>query len=87
MHQTARIHPSPVAHRPTMALLATLALGACRAAGPASGPAPAPAAEPPRTVQPGAPGEATRVLRPDQLSAIVPAAHNEADVRFMHGMI
>lgn len=87
MHQIAQIRLTPVARRLTMALLATFALGGCRAAAPAPGSAPPPAADPPRTVQPGAPGEATRVLRPDQISAIPPAAHSEADVRFMHGMI
>lgn len=87
MHQTARICVSPVGRRLSLALLATLALGACRAAGPAPDPEPTPAGVAPRTVQPGAPGEATRVLRPDQVSAIPPGPHNAADVRFMHGMI
>lgn len=73
-------------HALTLACL--LALGACSAGGPAAtgaGAAPQPA--PPRTVQPGAPGQPTQVLQPSQLSAIPPAPHGEADVRFMQGMI
>ncbi len=87
MNQIVRIRHSSVARRLNLALLGTLALGACRTVGPAPDPAPIPANATPSTVQPGAPGEATRVLRPDQVSAMVPASHNAADVRFMHGMI
>ena len=42
---------------------------------------------PPRTVQPGAPGEATRLLEPGELDGTELPPHTEADLRFMHGMI
>jgi uncharacterized protein (DUF305 family) len=45
-------------------------------------------AEPrPRVVQPGAPGEASRAVTPEQASRVATAAHSEADVRFMRDMI
>ena len=40
-----------------------------------------------RTVQPGAPGEATRVLTVEEAASLDHVTHTEADVRFMHGMI
>ncbi len=40
-----------------------------------------------RAVQPGAPGEATRELAPDELSSMDVPGHTEADARFMQGMI
>ena len=42
---------------------------------------------PVRTVQPGAPGEATRVLEPGELDGTELPPHTEADLRFMRGMI
>lgn len=42
---------------------------------------------PPRTVQPGAPGEDTRVLEPGELDGTELPPHTEADLRFMRGMI
>ena len=42
---------------------------------------------PPRTVQPGAPGEQTRVLEPGELDGTELPPHTEADLRFMRGMI
>lgn len=42
---------------------------------------------PARTVQPGAPGEATRVLAPGELDGTELPPHTEADLRFMRGMI
>ncbi len=42
---------------------------------------------PPRTVQPGAPGEEARVLRPGELDGAELPPHTEADLRFMRGMI
>ena len=43
---------------------------------------------PPVIVQPGAPGEPTRTLTPEEAAALGrPIAHVEADVRFMQGMI
>lgn len=41
----------------------------------------------PRTVQPGAPGEASRVLERSDVAEISALEHNEADIRFMRGMI
>ena len=40
-----------------------------------------------RTVQPGAPGEATRVLTSEEAAALEHVTHTPADVRFMRGMI
>ncbi len=70
--------------------------------GPGAGPAPppedqgsgapareaeGPEASAPRTVQPGAPGEPSRVVDSDDASAPGPPVYVEADVRFMQGMI
>jgi uncharacterized protein (DUF305 family) len=41
----------------------------------------------PNIVQPGAPGEGTRTLTPEQLEDIEQTGHTKADVRFMQGMI
>ena len=41
----------------------------------------------PNIVQPGAPGEGTRTLTPEELEGIKRTEHTEADVRFMQGMI
>ena len=41
----------------------------------------------PRVVQPGAPGQATRVLANAEASEMERPTHGEADVRFMQGMI
>jgi uncharacterized protein (DUF305 family) len=41
----------------------------------------------PNVVQPGAPGEPTRTLTPDELEALEPPEHSEADVAFVQGMI
>jgi uncharacterized protein (DUF305 family) len=67
-------------------VLACAALAACArsAAAPPTQPAPRPAAPAPRTVQPGAPGEASRVVAPAR--AVAPR-HTAADTRFMQGMI
>ena len=40
-----------------------------------------------RTVQPGAPGEASRVLTAEEAAALGHITHTPADVRFMRGMI
>ena len=53
---------------------------ACAVAAPA-------AAQPPRLVQPGAPGEATREITAEQATDTRGVRHTEADVRFMQGMI
>jgi uncharacterized protein (DUF305 family) len=41
----------------------------------------------PNIVQPGAPGEGTRTLTPEEAEGIEQTEHTEADVRFMQGMI
>jgi uncharacterized protein (DUF305 family) len=41
----------------------------------------------PNIVQPGAPGEPTRTLTPEELEDLPQTPHTEADVRFMQGMI
>lgn len=45
------------------------------------------AADQPTIVQPGAPGEPSRILDPDDLPEYEEIAHSEADVAFMQGMI
>jgi uncharacterized protein (DUF305 family) len=46
------------------------------------------AAEPaPNIVQPGAPGQPSRTLSADELAALEPLPHGDADVAFMQGMI
>ena len=42
---------------------------------------------PPAIVQPGAPGEPSRTLTPEEVAALGRPAHVEADIRFMQGMI
>jgi uncharacterized protein (DUF305 family) len=61
-------------------LVATFAAGAV-----SCGPASAPRSEG-RLVQPGAPGEQSRAVTPEQATANRPR-HTDADVRFMHDMI
>ncbi|HSG49260.1 MAG TPA: DUF305 domain-containing protein [Longimicrobiales bacterium] len=73
---------------PTLVILAA-AVTACAApsAAPSSAsPSPAPAAGA-RTVQPGAPGEDSRVVTESQLDAMGGVAYVQADVDFMQGMI
>ncbi len=41
---------------------------------------------PPSVVQPGAPGQPTRTLTPEQATALGQPTHVEADIRFMQGM-
>ncbi len=41
----------------------------------------------PNIVQPGAPGEGTRTLTPEELEDVEQTKYTEADVRFMQGMI
>lgn len=45
------------------------------------------APEAPRIVQPGAPGEETRVLSADELAALPGVTFTDADIAFMSGMI
>lgn len=70
-----------------LALLAVAALGACRSAAHETSPRPAPAAAPAPIVQPGAPGEPSRVVDAQQAAEMPGVQHAAADVRFMQGMI
>jgi uncharacterized protein (DUF305 family) len=64
-------------HRIAAILLAAVA-GACRTAGVEPGPP---------IVQPGAPGESSRVIAADKAVDLSKVQHTAADVRFMQGMI
>jgi uncharacterized protein (DUF305 family) len=70
--------------RERVAAVVALLVGTVTAVG-CSGAAPTAADDPVRVVQPGAPGEPSRVL--DEPPAHQPAAHTEADVAFVRGMI
>jgi uncharacterized protein (DUF305 family) len=59
-------------------LLLLLLLSGCRTSGPGSGPA---------IVQPGAPGEASKVIGADRATDVSKISFTPADVRFMQGMI
>jgi uncharacterized protein (DUF305 family) len=76
-------------HTSSFSVVALAALTACATA-PAPAPtpmtAPAPVAAA-RTVQPGAPGTASRVLTERQTDSLVTPKHTAADVSFMTGMI
>ena len=66
-----------IAHRAIVTLISTLALSACHG----------PASRGPQIVQPGAPGEPSRVIDSRQAADLSKVLHTEADVRFMQGMI
>lgn len=67
-------------------LAAVLMAGAVVAGG-GQTPQPPPPETPPPLVQPGAPGQETRTITPDQSTDQSGVAFTEADVRFMQGMI
>jgi len=72
-------------HTTALSAVALAALTACASATvPQAAPAPSAAA---RTVQPGAPGAATRVLTGPQADSLVTPKHTAADIAFMTGMI
>jgi uncharacterized protein (DUF305 family) len=62
---------------PPVALLAAILLASCRTV----------SEEPPPLLQPGAPGEATRVITATQAVDVVRIRPTASDVRFMQGMI
>ena len=64
--------------RTVFLLLACLAVVSCRTAGANAGP---------QIIQPGAPGETSRVIDADEASDLSKVQHTPADVRFMQGMI
>jgi uncharacterized protein (DUF305 family) len=66
-------------------LLAALALAAC--SGNSSEDAQTAGETAPNIVQPGAPGEPTRTLTPEELAKLEPTVHTDADVEFVRGMI
>lgn len=82
-------------HPEAVFLLSLLAMGACASAaqtGSGSGPTAGQgsAEKPglgPRIVRPGAPGEATLVLGPDEIPTGESLPHTKADIEFMQGMI
>ena len=67
-------------------LLLSLAL-ACAGCNTGSGEPEAQGETAPNIVQPGAPGEGTRTLTPEELEKLERTEYTEADVRFMQGMI
>jgi uncharacterized protein (DUF305 family) len=69
-----------IATRAAIVLLSVLAASACRTTSSASRPT-AP------IVQPGAPGESSRVIEPDAVAALPHPSFTDADVKFMQGMI
>jgi uncharacterized protein (DUF305 family) len=66
-------------------LLAAAGGVSCRTAAP--DPTPQSAEQPPQIIQPGAPGESSRVLTAAQASDLSMVQHTAADVKFMQGMI
>jgi uncharacterized protein (DUF305 family) len=64
--------------RGTAALLFVVLTAACRTGGTDAKPV---------IVQPGAPGQATRVIRADKAADLSQVQHTAADIRFMQGMI
>ncbi len=77
--------PAPHRHRVTGAaglVVLTVLLGACT-----DGTAAPTVDDGPVTVQPGAPGEPSRVVDPDEASDATGDEHTDADIAFMQGMI
>jgi uncharacterized protein (DUF305 family) len=66
-----------------------LALGACRSTAQASAPqaVPGPAAPTPQIIQPGRPGESSRVIAAETSARSAALPHTAADAKFMQGMI
>jgi uncharacterized protein (DUF305 family) len=71
--------PEPVRYQIAALLLTTAAGAACRTAAPAAG-------RPP-IVQPGAPGQPTRVIAAADASNLSQVQYTGADIKFMQGMI
>ena len=69
---------STLSHRSSTVLLAVLAGASCRTANVGSRP---------QIVQPGAPGESSRVISADKAVDLSKVQHTPADVKFMQGMI
>jgi uncharacterized protein (DUF305 family) len=73
------VYPSGVFIRPLCVLIALLSVSAVACGGTRQ-------TRPP-IVQPGAPGEASRVVTPDKAADVSRVGHTAADTRFMQGMI
>ncbi|MGH9348869.1 MAG: DUF305 domain-containing protein [Vicinamibacterales bacterium] len=67
-----------LSHRVATVLLAVVAGASCRATGAQAGP---------QIIQPGAPGESSRVIAVETAVDLSRVQHTAADVRFMQGMI
>lgn len=67
-----------MAHRFAAVLLIVAASASCRTAGTDGDP---------QIVQPGAPGQSSRVISADQATDLSKVQHTDADVKFMQGMI
>jgi uncharacterized protein (DUF305 family) len=65
-------------HGPAAAILVMLAAAACKSVAPD---------QPPPIVQPGAPGESSRIIAEGGASALPQPPHSAADEKFMQGMI
>ncbi len=73
---------------PFVVVLSLSAALGCASQAPVTGnPQPPSDGDGPVAVQPGAPGEATRVLTQDEMDAVGLPGYTEADVEFMQGMI
>jgi len=98
----AQVRCRPAGARPVLARLARhlwagflLVVAGCTAAGsgtggslaPSAPSAPSDAAPAPRTIQPSAPGEPTRLLSAADVAAAEHPPHTRADVLFMQGML
>jgi uncharacterized protein (DUF305 family) len=74
----------------TLLLISTLSLSACssgaQSASPQTNPG-APATQQPTLIQPGAPGEASKVVTPETSVRNAALPHTAADTKFMQGMI
>lgn len=75
----------PAVKRVPLLALAALALAGC--SGDAAEETQTSGETAPNIVQPGAPGEPSRTLTPEELAEIEPPEHTAADVEFMQGMI
>ena len=76
------------AHRVAASLLTAMALMSCRTAGVSRRPLLSQTIPPrPPLVQPGAPGEPSRVITAEKATDLSRVEHTAADVKFMQGMI
>src|SRR5437764_10829285 len=75
-------------HRKAFVVLAAAAAASCRTTGMTQGPpASSPPAAPPPIVQPGAPGQPSKVISAEKASDLSQVEYTGADIKFMQGMI